>query len=84
MEKIIEDKEDKDERQQDAVELAQITAGPKKKMNYKSSSQTQQLGQAIEAMVQDSNQKAFPNFTRGPEIEITTRQDVEHLKALLS
>ena len=28
--------------------------------------------------------KNQPNFTRGPEIEITTRQDVEHLKALLA
>lgn len=42
------------------------------------------MGAALDAIIQDNDQAAFPNFTRGPEIEITTRQDVEHLKALLS
>lgn len=41
------------------------------------------MNQAIELLVQDDS-KNQPNFTRGPEIELTTRQDVEHLKALLA
>ena len=42
------------------------------------------MGQALDSLVGENTQSAFPNFTRGPEIEIATRQDVEHLKALLS
>ena len=34
--------------------------------------------------MEESDNRTMPNFSRGPEIEITTRQDVELLKAMLS
>jgi hypothetical protein len=39
----------------------------------------------MEQLVQDNDgTRALPMFTRGPEIEITTMQDVEMLKAMLA
>lgn len=43
------------------------------------------MHQALEQIVQDNdNSRTLPLFTRGPEIEITTMQDVEMLKAMLA
>lgn len=61
-----------------------MTTGPKKRAHIKSFSANMQMNQAIEAFTSDNQAGSNINFTRGPEIEITTRQDVEHLKALLS
>lgn len=63
---------------------AALAAKKKGKVNAKSfGGQHLAMNQAIELLVQDDS-KNQPNFTRGPEIELTTRQDVEHLKALLA
>lgn len=43
-----------------------------------------QMSQALEQIVADSENRALPLFNRGPEIEITSLQDVEMLKALLA
>ena len=44
------------------------------------------MNQALELLVQDETlgNRAMPNFSRGPEIEITTMQDVEMMKAMLA
>lgn len=43
------------------------------------------MNQAIEQIVEETDgSRTMPNLSRGPEIEITSRQDVERLKALLS
>ena len=42
------------------------------------------MAQALEQIIADGGDRAMPSFSRGPEIEITTTQDVEMLKALLA
>ena len=42
------------------------------------------MSQAMEQMAQDSENRSMPIFSRGPEIEITSMQDVEMLKQLLA
>lgn len=44
----------------------------------------QGMAQALEAIVKQSGNGADPNFSRGAELEITTMQDVEMLKAHLA
>ena len=41
------------------------------------------MSQAIESFA-TGKYKVYPNLTRGPEIEIATRQELEHLKALFT
>ena len=46
--------------------------------------QHKMMAHAIEQMVQESGNKTMPSFARGPEIEISTLQDVEMLKQMLA
>ena len=41
------------------------------------------MNHAIESLT-SGKYKGYPNLTRGPEIEIATRQELEHLKALFT
>jgi hypothetical protein len=42
------------------------------------------MSNALQIMVSEPNNRAMPLFTRGPELEITTMQEVEVMKAILA
>ena len=48
------------------------------------SNANKQMSQAMEAMREELQFDQLPIFSRGPEIEITSMQDVEMLKQLLA
>lgn len=77
---LKENKNDLDLADKVAPPVAQKKIVSGKSMN----NANKEMSQAMEQMVQDGDFRSMPIFSRGPEIEITSMQDVEMLKQLLA
>ena len=77
-----------EQQKKDAIAIANDNAGVKmsaaKFQSLQTSVKQKNMSQALEQLVQESRNRADPIFTRGAEIEVTTMQDVEMLKAHLA